>query len=390
MHGLHEPWIINSDTLTALKMLPAQSVHCAVTSPPYFGLRNYQLPPTTWSDGWVGCLGLEPTPDLYIDHLVEVCHEVFRVLRNDGVFWLNIGDSYNNFRCEMGPGQAVHGRDKLNGKPEVKSRRRGSAGLKEKDLIGVPWMAAFALRDDGWYLRKDNIWQKPNPMPESCRDRTTSSHEYVFHLTKKPFYFYDAEAIKETGVIPAGTRGARGSAERFNTPGVNSRPPEYKIYDGMRNARDVWTITTKPYKHAHFATMPMALAERCIKAGTSEAGCCAQCGAPWLRQFSAKVPANGRGSGNGFKRDQRLTYVDDNGARGDETPWTPTVRTTTGWLPSCQCPFEMPMPCTVLDPFGGSGTTGAAAYALGRNSVLIELSEIFCQMANNRIHRPGG
>jgi DNA modification methylase len=148
------------------------------------------------------------------------------------------------------------------------TRRAPSGGCKPKDLIGIPWLVAFALRADGWYLRQDIIWQKPNPMPESVTDRCTKAHEYVFLLSKSARYFYDAKAVAEEGVIPAGTKGAKGSAERFAEPGVNSRPPEYKIYDGTRNRRSVWPIATQPYSGAHFATMPPELAETCIKAGS--------------------------------------------------------------------------------------------------------------------------
>jgi len=201
-----------------------------VTSPPYFGLRDY---------GHEGQLGLEQTPEQYVAAMVEVFRCVHDVLADDGTLWLNIGDSYNNFRSQMGPGQAVHGRDKLNGKPAEKSKARGVDGLKEKDLIGIPWMLAFALRADGWYLRQDIIWHKPNPMPESVRDRCTKAHEYVFLLSKSERYFFDSEAMQEPSV------------------------------DGSkRNRRSVWTVATRPYKGAHFATFPPALIEPCVLAGS--------------------------------------------------------------------------------------------------------------------------
>jgi DNA modification methylase len=184
--------------------------------------------------------------------------------------------------------------------------------IKPKDLLGIPWRVAFALQADGWYLRSAIVWHKPNPMPESVTDRPTSAYEMVFLLTKAERYFYDAGAIREEGVIPAGTKGAKGSAERFNTPGVNSRPPEYKIYDGFRNARNVWTISPKPFKGSHFATMPPELAERCIKAGSRP---------------------------------------------GD----------------------------TVLDPFGGAGTTGLVADRLKRDAVLIELNPTYADLARDRL-----
>jgi DNA modification methylase len=227
-HVLGDIQIYNGDVLDVLRQLPDDSIDCCVTSPPYWGLRDY---------GVEGQIGLEPTMQGYLDKMVEVCREVRRVLKADGTLWLNIGDSYH-----------------------------------KKSLAMIPNRLAIALCDDGWYVRSEIIWAKPNPMPESVRDRPTSAHEKVWLLTKSARYFYDADAIKECGVIPAGTRGAKGSAERFGTPGVNSRPPEYKIYDGTRNCRNVWTITPKPYRGAHFAVMPPELAERCIKAGCPVGG----------------------------------------------------------------------------------------------------------------------
>jgi DNA modification methylase len=157
--------------------------------------------------------------------------------------------------------------------PQVCARRGNKLeGLKEKDLIGIPWMLAFALRADGWYLRQDIIWHKPNPMPESVQDRCTKAHEYIFLLSKSPKYYYDHKAIKEEGIIPAGTLAAKGSEERANQKGVNSRPPEYKEYDGTRNKRSVWTVTTKPYEGAHFAVFPSDLIEPCILAGAPVGG----------------------------------------------------------------------------------------------------------------------
>ena len=217
--------IILGDVRTSLQRIDEKSVQTCITSPPYWGLRDY---------GEDNQIGLEQTPDEYVAQMVAVFREVWRVLRDDGTVWLNIGDSY------AGGGMKI---------PE---------GLKQKDLVGIPWRVALALQADGWYLRQDIIWHKPNPMPESVADRCTKSHEYVFLLTKSSKYFFDNEAIKEDGVIPAGTKGAKGSVERQNEKGVNARPPEYKIYDGKRNKRSVWTINTKPFKGAHFDVMPEA------------------------------------------------------------------------------------------------------------------------------------
>ncbi len=249
--------VLEGDCRTMLATLPAASVQCCVTSPPYFGLRDY---------GHAGQIGLEQTPDAYVTEMVAVFREMRRALRDDGTLWLNLGDSYAG---NGGGGQGLCGL--LATRTVAKSGMRqvlAKRGAKPKDLLGIPWMIAFALRADGWFLRSDIIWHKPNPMPESITDRPTSAHEHVFLLSKGPRYFYDAAAIAEQGVIPAGTRAAKGSAKRAAQPGVNARPPEYKVYDGTRNARNVWTIATQPYADAHFATMAPDLAERCIKAGT--------------------------------------------------------------------------------------------------------------------------
>jgi site-specific DNA-methyltransferase (adenine-specific) len=252
------------DCIESMKAMPAQSVHTCVTSPPYFGLRDY---------GMDGQIGLEDTPDAFVSRLVEVFREVRRVLRDDGTLWLNLGDSYAtgtkaDRQQSKNPGVGAN-------RPEAQNSvgRIGTPeGLKTKDLIGIPWRVAFALQADGWYLRQDIIWHKPNPMPESVTDRCTKAHEYVFLLSKSPRYYFDSEAMREPAVYPAGTKGAKGSASRAAEKGVNARPPEYKVYDGFRNRRSVWTVTTKPFKGAHFATFPPDLIEPCILAGCPRDG----------------------------------------------------------------------------------------------------------------------
>ena len=238
-------------------------VQTCVTSPPYFGLRDY---------GVDGQIGLEQTVGEYVANMVDVFRHVWHILEDNGTVWLNLGDSYYNYR--PGKGQALNKQTVSNTNQDLPTTcaRRGNKqeGLKEKDLIGIPWRVAFALQDFGWTLRQDIIWHKPNPMPESVRDRCTKAHEYIFLLSKSPKYYFDSLAMKEQGVIPAGTKGAKGSKERQNQIGVNARPPEYKIYDGMRNKRSVWTVNTKPYKGAHFATFPKELIEPCILAGSKE------------------------------------------------------------------------------------------------------------------------
>jgi len=223
-------------------------------------------------------IGLEQTPDAYVTDLVQVFREVWRVLRDDGVVWLNLGDSYSSYKdCKSVPDSLrVGGRsESANSIEKGMSVTRNtkvmrSVGLKDKDLIGIPWMVAFALRADGWYLRQDIIWHKPNPMPESVKDRCTKAHEYVFLLTKNPRYYYDSEAVKEPSKEPDDNRGERGNRKRFPTDKIAGiRGPG--VYP-MANKRSVWTVPTRPYKGAHFATFPPKLIEPCIKAGCPAGG----------------------------------------------------------------------------------------------------------------------
>jgi DNA modification methylase len=233
-------------------------VQMCVTSPPYYGLRDY---------GADGQIGLEQTPQEFIDNLVEVFACVWDILAHDGTLWVNLGDSY----ARVGGDSSNKGRhwdNRKNNPTTGHNRYAKDMGVKEKNLLGMPWRLAFALQDFGWYLRQDIIWHKPNPMPESVTDRCTKSHEYIFLLSKNQKYYFDSDAIKEEGVIPAGTLGAKGSEERQNQKGVNARPPEYKVYDGMRNKRDVWTVPVKPYSGAHFAVYPEELIQPCILAGS--------------------------------------------------------------------------------------------------------------------------
>lgn len=233
-------------------------VNTCVTSPPYYGLRDY---------GRDEQIGLEETPEQYVENICKVFDLVYELLEDDGTLWLNLGDSYAG-NCSRA---SNNGRAGFGNKRETVTKRI-SEGLKSKDLIGIPWMVAFALRSRGWYLRQDIIWHKPNPMPESVKDRCTKSHEYIFLLSKSPKYYFDNEAIKEDAVTPAGTKGAKGSVKRQQQKGVNARPPEYAVYNGKRNKRDVWSVTVKPYKGAHFAVYPTDLIEPCIKAGCPENG----------------------------------------------------------------------------------------------------------------------
>jgi site-specific DNA-methyltransferase (adenine-specific) len=250
------------DCREILQALPEQSVHCCVTSPPYFGLRDY---------GMAEQIGLEPTPEQFVAELVAVFREVRRVLRDDGTLWLNLGDSYNAYNANRGASTSISDGSAGRDHPQH-SRGLTTTTLKNKDLIGIPWRVAFALQADGWYLRQDIIWHKPNPMPESVRDRCTKAHEYVFLLTKSDRYFYDADAVSEAAKWErwgnqTEKKKHQGTAKHLGGKAISELP----IKD-TKNRRSVWTIATKPYKGAHFATFPPALVEPCILAGCPVGG----------------------------------------------------------------------------------------------------------------------
>ena len=251
--------ILYGDCRETLKQIDSKARMC-VTSPPYYGLRNYGDEDNQ--------IGLEQSPEEYIKQLVEVFRLVRDVLTDDGTLWVNIGDTYYNYRSDGNyPKQSV---SKTNQDLPQFTPVRGNKfdNLKSKDLIGIPWMLAFALRDDGWFLRQDIIWHKPNPMPESVKDRCTKSHEYIFLLSKNKRYYYDNEAIKE----PAKDWGTRDRTNgKYHNKGTGLQPHSglTKSYP-MKNKRSVWSVTSKPYKGAHFATFPPDLIEPCIKAGSSQ------------------------------------------------------------------------------------------------------------------------
>lgn len=349
------------NTLDVLRTLPGESVHCVVTSPPYWGLRDYGVP---------GQIGLEPTPEEYVEKMVEVFREVRRVLRTDGTLWLNLGDSYNG---SGGAGGDYNKGGLKEGQPKYPGRK--IAGLKPKDLVGIPWRVAFALQADGWWLRSDIIWAKRNCMPESVTDRPTKSHEYIFLLTKSERYFYDHVAIQEKSATGTGESG------KFHRAGPNSRNEPV----AMRNKRDVWTVATQPFPGAHFAVMPEALVEPCILAGTSEAGCCSQCGAPRVRIVKREEPilaawsAKGAGQYDDAIGGMRMTSLEAGSTLKHITPIS-----TVGWQPTCTCGHD-PVPCTVLDPFGGSGTVSYVAQRYGRNSIYIDLNPKYRSMAIGRM-----
>lgn len=386
--------VIVGDVIDGLRTLPADSVQCCVTSPPYWGLRDY---------GVDGQIGLEPTPEAFTAKMVEVFEQVRRVLRPDGTCWVNIGDTYCNFRVGQ-CGQSVHNKE-VRDKPT--ERRRGVVGLKEKDLIGIPWRLAFALQDAGWWLRSEIIWHKLSPMPESVTDRPTKSHEQIFLLTKSESYFFDQEAVKEPATGNAHHRG-NGVNPKAKTPGKNSRihvartgaAPQSRQNESFsaavaglvesRNIRTVWTMSSESFKGAHFATFPSEIPRRAISAGTSEKGACPKCGAPWERVIERDRVATRPGHNSKINRasdDPDSPYERHSGMIvGNRDPRRHmTTTTTAGWESGCECGSADTVPCVVLDPFSGSGTSGMVATEMGRRYVGCELNPEYAEMSRIRI-----
>ena len=376
--------ILVGDCLTRLKQLPDDSVQCCVTSPPYWGLRDY---------GNDGQSGLESTPAEFVAAMVAVFDEVRRVLRPDGCCFVNLGDSYagsGGYHAEHHNSQSGF-QQKGNGKHKGGRAIPVVGKLKPKDLCGIPWRVAFALQDSGWWLRQDIIWHKPNPMPESVTDRCTKAHEYIFLLTKSARYFWDADSVREgeshqrKGAFRVG--GAYTNGQSFdNSAVVAPTNSTTQTVAGGRNARSVWTITTKPYSGAHFATFPPELPMRCIGAGSSQKGCCPQCGAPWVRVVErgnlvppASRPDAMRCTGNSEETQHQ---------KGSAKACFSRESKTTGWEPTCDCsaanPFD-PAPCAILDPFFGAGTTGLVAMKMGRDCIGVELNPDYAEIARKRI-----
>ena len=369
--------VIIGDCLQKLKQLPSNSVHCCVTSPPYYGLRDY---------GVSGQLGLENSPSDYVNNLVNVFSEVKRVLRDDGTLWLNLGDSY--YGSGKGYGAKDHGKLGKHANEFLPGKTPIIEGLKPKDLIGIPWRVAFALQADGWYLRQDIIWSKNNPMPESVTDRCTKSHEYIFLLTKSKKYFYDSEAIKETSVCnhPSGNGYKRSARVTYQNQDGSARGNEeqWKPTE-KRNKRSVWQVNTKPYKSAHFATFPIDLIDPCIRAGTSEKGVCSVCGCPFerIQEVTGKVMQKW---GHSDYAECRQDTKKGSGDKGLRTGLV-NVKETVGWKTTCSC-NSLPVPATVLDPFGGSGTVGQWCNWNNRDAVLIELNPDYNTLIEKRINEP--
>lgn len=363
--------IIIGDVLEGLAQIPEASIHCAVTSPPYWGLRDY---------GVEGQIGLEATPEEFVAKMVEVFAAVRRVLRDDATLFVNIGDSYANDAKWGGQSGAKNYTSAAGGY----SRDRKATGLKPKDLCMMPWRVALALQADGWYLRSVIVWHKRSPMPESVTDRPTSSWEPIFLLAKSDRYFYDAEAVKEKSESTGGASfGKVDHAEAAAAAGQGVRRYERPDYREIgRNQRNVWTLSAEPYPEAHFATFPSEIPRRAIKAGTSEKGACPACGAPWTRVVEKWHENPGNRSTNGRKSATKDTG--DLGGCGYDVRLE-TRSKTTGWAPGCDCNAGEPVPCVVLDPFLGSGTTVATARELGRHGVGIELNPTYADLARVRI-----
>lgn len=416
----NESWnILIGDCRERLAALPDESVHMIWTSPPYFGLRDYDAE---------GQIGQEPTPQDFEDALVAVFKEARRVLRKDGTLWLNLGDAYSRSgKGVLITGEVLAGdKQKSNqGSVSIKAGMKHTEHYKPKDLMGIPWRVAFALQKDGWYLRQDIIWSKGfsmqesfgervadaalkngvdpeviqkimvdldlyvgNPMPESVRDRCSSAHEHVFLFAKNKKYFYDHIAVKEVVKHPeaTGTYGTKHVHAANNQYSHSGR--EYSAPQG-RNLRNVWAIPTKGYKGAHFATCPEALVEPCIKAGTSEHGCCASCGAPYKRD-TRKV-TDGSIANKGTEENLQGGRKGDNPADYDRLKIkgaggiVPQEHEMLGWVRTCACETEDIVPCTVLDPFMGAATTLLVADKLGRSSIGIELNPEYAKIAESRL-----
>lgn len=401
--------ILTGCAYTELLLIPSNSVDCIITSPPYWGLRDYGIEPSDWPacsyipmpgldpihvPAETSCLGLEPTLHAFLAHLTLIFTECRRVLKPTGSAWVNMGDSYSQHPGQHKAGDAEGVKQSTNAGSNI---TRPHSGLKPKDLIGQPWRVAFALQASGWYLRQDNIWHKPNPMPESIRDRATKSHEYVFHFTKSERYYFDLEAWSEPVVSsPSDVRAMveglpriGGKHKTLNDPlsaasATSNLGQKKSVGDGIsRNKRSVWTVPTVAYSEAHYATYPPKLITPPLLASTSAYGCCADCGAPWQREIIKTDTPDPSHKGSRFdsgKTAERPTRGIDTVQKGDRF-----LKTVGDWHPTCQCkPGNITRP-VVLDIFGGSGTTAQVALENGRHAILIERGPHNVELIHKRL-----
>jgi DNA modification methylase len=344
---------------------------------------------------WRGSLGLEPSLSLYLDHMVEVCREIRRVLRKDGTFWLNIGDSYCSTNKWGGGKNGNSGKHTVADDGEVPSwavreRKPSQSGLKSKDLMMVPARLAIRLQEDGWYLRSDIIWAKTSPMPESVTDRPTSAHEHIFLLTRSPKYYYDNEAAKEDAVAASASRynyAFSGAPDGLARPdgGERLRPEGIREFDSKRNMRNFMLLGPEMFPDAHFAVYPTAIPRIAILAGTSERGVCPKCAAPYARvvdkRFTRQADVSeARGVRGAFEQKPM-----DGSNSWEGFPRGSTETQTIGWRATCHCDAGEPMPATVLDPFAGAFTTCLVSERLQRNSIGIELNPTYCEMGRKRL-----
>jgi DNA modification methylase len=385
---------LQGDVFDKLKELDNNSIDCVVTSPPYWGLRDYGVP---------GQLGLEPTYQEHIQNIVKLFRTMKPKLKESATVWLNYGDSYaatvNGTKVKDMKKNLQKNRIENKGKTNGVYDDRGfidkpfstiQGTLKPKDLVMIPNRIAIALQDDGWWIRSEIIWHKPNPMPESTKDRPTSAHEKIWLITKNKKYYYDADAIKEPVKEISKKRVQYGLKHKHpNNIGVAIPPintekmgERFCNSDGKRNKRNVWTITTKPFKDAHFATFPKDLIEPCIKAGCPEK-VCVECGKPQVKEFYRKEKYN---PGYGNQHTPKGTHKKIGGVY---QKWLEKNPPKTTIKPSCDCNADF-KPGVVFDPFGGSGTTGIVAKSLNRKSIIIELNPEYIKIAKKRIEKELG
>lgn len=442
--------IVPGNSLVNLPRLRAGSVHCVCTSPPYWGQRDYGT--SSWERGDSNCdhiertaesrhrtstlgpnrdgltetnaaftakvrhfrgkckkcgaistdeqIGSEDNPEQFIAAMVEIGRGVRHVLRSDGTFWLNLGDKYSSNPAKGRSGKGKNS-EQLGGVDATAQSRAPLPDCGEKQLLGIPWRVALALQADGWILRSEIIWAKPNPMPSSVLDRCGVAHEHIFMFAKKPRYYFDMEAIKEDAV----TEGAEGmgTPDKAALAGITTNgmhATERRGVHTFRNKRSVWEVPVGSVKEAHFACYPPKLIEPIILASTSAAGCCPACGAPYKRIVerdrqptrpgtNTKVRTSGQTGGAycppGQPPSSNARPAIETGNRDPERHCT-TV-TTKGWAAGCGCNAGSPVPCVVLDPFFGAGTTGVVAVLTGRRVIGCELNPEYVEMARNRVWR---